>query len=172
MTNRPLIHAMDFFASTLAEKKQHEESCSPCRSTRSTFFKHMDCLGVGASSICAVHCFLMPFVLTGLSMIGVHFIQHDATHMVLASLVLFFCLMAIVPGYKRHGNKRVVATMFAGVSLVMFATFFAESMFGERGEFLIMTLGNVLVITAHLLNRKHTRLVSAVRVEQIAVNTI
>jgi uncharacterized membrane-anchored protein YitT (DUF2179 family) len=132
-----------------------------------TFFTNIDGLGVGASSLCAVHCFLMPFVITGLSMIGVHMIQHDTTHMVLAFFVLFFCLMAVIPGYKRHGNKRVVATMFCGVSLVMFATFLAESIFGEKGELPIMTMGNALVITAHLLNKKYIRLAALSSIKQI-----
>jgi len=87
--------------------------------------------------------------------------------MVLAFFVLLFCLMAVIPGYRRHHNKKVIATMFCGVTLVMFATFVAESAFGERGELTIMTLGNALVITAHLLNRKHMRLAGAASIKQI-----
>ena len=167
MIDRPSFHWPDFSAHIRDQETTDQQSCSGCTSIRVNLFKHMDALGVGASSLCAVHCFLMPFVIAGFSMIGFHFIQHDTTHMVLAFFVLFFCLMAVIPGYRRHGNKKVVATMFSGVLLVMFATFVAESMFGEKGEIPIMTMGNALVITAHLLNRKYIRLASSASIKQI-----
>jgi MerC mercury resistance protein len=156
----PSIHLSDFSAYVSDKETADREPC-PCTSMHTPFFKNMDSLGMGVSSLCAVHCFLMPFVIAGLSMVGLHFIQHDATHMVLAFFVLFFCLMAVIPGYRRHGNKMVVATMCSGLSLVMFGTFLAESIFGEPGEFPIMMLGNALVITAHVLNRKYISLADA-----------
>ncbi len=167
MSDHPTTHLPDFSARIHDKEITNEQACCSCPSVQETIFKNMDSLGVGASSLCAVHCFLMPFVIAGLSMIGVHFIQHDTTHMVLAFFVLFFCLMAVIPGYRRHGNKNVVATMFLGVSLVMFATFVAESLFGEGGELPIMTLGNALVITAHLLNRIHIKLAAAASIKQV-----
>ena len=153
-----------------SSKSQHEHTCSHSVNASARWLKHIDVLGVGASSLCAVHCFLMPFIITGLSMIGVrHLIQHDATHAMLAGFVIVCCFIAIIPGYRRHGNKMIVATMFVGISLVMFATFYAEAALGEAAEFPIITLGNVLVITAHLLNRKHMKLVS--RVPSVQVTT-
>lgn len=142
-------------------ENHHEHGCSHAPDWVAPLLKHIDFLGVGASSLCAVHCILMPFIITGLSMIGVrHLVQHDATHAMLAGFVIFCCFIAIIPGYRRHGNKIIVATMFVGISLVMFATFYAESVLGEAAEFPIISLGNVLVITAHLLNRKHMKLVA------------
>src|SRR5271170_4584187 len=165
MNENRSFHFRSFLARTDRKVVADMHPCTHCTSLPGALLKSVDCLGVGASSLCAVHCFLMPFIIAGLSMIGVHFIQHDTTHMVLAFFVLFFCLTAVIPGYKRHGNKKVVATMFAGVSLVMFATFVAESIFGEAGELPIMTLGNALVIAAHLLNRKHIKLATAVSIK-------
>jgi hypothetical protein len=76
------------------------------------------------------------------------------THYVLAVFVVAFCLFAIIPGYRRHRHSHVLAGMVLGVSLVLFATFVVDDMFGPYWEMPIITLGNFLVVAAHLRNRK------------------
>ena len=82
-------------------------------------------------------------------------VLHDeTTHYLLAFFVLAFCVGAIVPGYIKHGRAPVLALMMVGLSLVLFATFFAHPLLGESAEVPLITVGNLLVITSHLLNRK------------------
>jgi len=86
--------------------------------------------------------------------------HEDLTHYILAGFVVVFCLFAIVPGYKRHHQKEVLAGMLVGLGLVLFATFIAEPYLGELWEMPLITLGNLVVVVTHLRNRK---LVSAPR---------
>jgi hypothetical protein len=44
--------------------------------------------------------------------------------------------------------------MLLGVSLVLFATFAANRMLGGYWEMPIITIGNFIVVAAHLRNRK------------------
>lgn len=114
---------------------------------------NLDALGMFASALCLVHCLVLPFVFMLLPTLGSHFVHDDRTHYCLAFFVTAFCLTAVVPGYLRHSNKRVLISMAIGLSLVLFGTF-ATTITGERWELPLITVGNVLVVLAHFLNRR------------------
>jgi uncharacterized YccA/Bax inhibitor family protein len=114
-----------------------------------------DNLGILASAICVAHCLALPgfaFALPvfGASMTG----NEDVTHTVLALFVVAFCLFAIVPGYRQHRQPAVLVGMIAGLSLVLFATFAVEPLLGHAWEMPIITIGNFIVMSTHLRNRK------------------
>jgi hypothetical protein len=81
-------------------------------------------------------------------------LHDETTHYLLAFFVLTFCVSAIVPGFMKHGRLPVLALMMVGLSLVLFATFFAHPLLGESAEVPLITVGNLMVIASHLLNRK------------------
>jgi hypothetical protein len=112
-----------------------------------------DTLGIIASGLCLVHCLLLPLVVLALPALGSHVMHDDRTHYFLAFFVTIFCLTAVVPGYLRHSDKWVLTSMTAGLCLVLFATF-ASAMLGELWEIPLITAGNLLVVGAHLQNRK------------------
>ena len=114
----------------------------------------LDMLGVGASSLCAVHCILTPIIIGFLPAIGARFLSNQVAHQFLAFWVIFFCLTAIVPGYLRHKRVSILTLMIIGLSFVLFATYFAAGTVGESWEVPCITLGNFTLIAAHLRNRK------------------
>ena len=113
----------------------------------------MDIAGVFASTLCAVHCLLLPFVLVLLPVLAEHLMHYDFVHVGLAGFVLTFCLMAYVPGYLKHRDRRLVWIGVIGITLVFFATFIARY-WGEAAEGGIITLGNLFIIFGHLHNRR------------------
>ncbi len=113
----------------------------------------MDIAGVLASTLCTIHCVLMPIIMVLLPVIAKPLMQHDFVHVGLAGFVLTFCLMAYVPGYLKHHDKRLIWIGISGVSCVFFATFVARQ-WGEIVEASIITAGNTILIFGHLLNRK------------------
>jgi hypothetical protein len=113
-----------------------------------------DILGMGASSLCMLHCLLMPVVAGFLPLIGARFLDSPDTHRFLAGFVILFCVFAIVPGYFKHRSLKVLLPMLAGLSLVLFATFACEELLGECWELPLISVGNLLVITAHACNRR------------------
>lgn len=113
----------------------------------------VDIAGVFASTLCMVHCILLPLVLALLPVIAKPLMANDYLHVGLAGFVLSFCLMAYLPGYFKHKDKRLLYIGALGLSLVFFATFQAHEL-GEIGEIGILTVGNILIVFGHLLNRK------------------
>jgi uncharacterized membrane protein (UPF0136 family) len=114
----------------------------------------LDTLGIVASSICLVHCLAMPFLLLAIPTVTAKMVASDYTHFVLAGAVTAFCLLAIVPGYMRHNSKSVLALMIIGLTLVLTATFLLHLLGSEGLELPIISAGNVLVVFAHLRNRR------------------
>lgn len=113
-----------------------------------------DNLGIIASAVCVVHCVALPIVALALPTLASRMGNDHLTHYVLALFVVAFCLFAIIPGYRRHRHSHVLAGMVLGVGLVLFATFAADGMLGPYWEMPIITLGNIIVVSAHLRNRK------------------
>ena len=134
----------------------HTHRQSHTRSNRGTIWllPHADALGMAASVACMIHCLAMPVLLVVLPAWSSRFVHDDMTHYFLAAFVTAFCLMGILPGYLKHSRKSVLAMMVVGLSLVLFATFAAALLIGERFEAPIITIGNLLVVAAHYLNRK------------------
>lgn len=114
----------------------------------------VDALGIVASVICLVHCLVLPVVIVFAPALGAEGLHEDSTHYFLAAFVTMFCLLGIVPGYLRHSNRKVLLTMISGLSLVLFATFACHSLLGELWEIPLITVGNLLVVSAHISNRK------------------
>lgn len=113
-----------------------------------------DTLGVAASGLCLVHCVVFSFGALVLPALGAVLPHDDTTHFLLCGFVVAFCLLAVVPGYLHHLNKQVLGLMISGVTLVIFATFAADRTLGEGWEMPLITVGNLLVMTAHIRNRR------------------
>lgn len=113
----------------------------------------IDTMGIAASSVCMVHCALMPVVISLLPMVGAGWLEHDWTHKILAFLVLSLALSSVVPAYLRHRTNSVLFAMAAGLSLVLFATFACGHIIHECYEVPLISIGNILVVAAHLRNR-------------------
>lgn len=113
----------------------------------------MDIAGVFASTLCTIHCILLPIVVVLLPVFAKPIMEHDFVHVGLAGFVLVFCLMAYIPGYMAHHDKKLIWIGAAGITLVFFATFVARA-WGEVMEGIIITMGNTVIIFGHMLNRK------------------
>lgn len=112
----------------------------------------MDILGIVASGLCMVHCVALPLILLVVPTMASEVLSCDCTHAVLAGAVTLFCMMAIFPGFRVHGNRPVLLTMLAGLALVLVATFGCH-LLGEQFEMPVISVGNILVVFAHLRNR-------------------
>lgn len=127
---------------------------APSRRRWAPRWLNADSFGVLAAVVCTVHCLALPVMAMALPALVANDPAEDATHLILAGFVAAFCLFAIVPGYRKHRHKPVLVCMLVGLSLVLFATFVADPLLGEAYEMPLITLGNLIVVVAHLRNRK------------------
>jgi hypothetical protein len=134
--------------------RKHSHHTARSKSGAVWLLPHADTLGMIASLACLVHCVAMPLLLMAMPALAPNYIHNDYTHFFLAFFVASFCLLGILPGYLRHSRMNVLVLMVTGLSLVLFATFAASLVLGERFEMPIITAGNLLVVLAHYRNRR------------------
>jgi hypothetical protein len=111
---------------------------------------HRDLLGIGASTLCVMHCVLPSLVLLlgGSVSIGMIF-GDERVHQVLVTLVASVALWSLVPSLKRHGRIQPLMLALPGVGLLV-----AAVLLGHDYELLLSLIGSFLMIGAHTLNRR------------------
>jgi hypothetical protein len=113
----------------------------------------LDTMGMAASTICLVHCLLMPFVISMLPIWGWQILAGKGAHHALAAFVFAFALFAVVPGYIKHKHLSILISMITGLSLVVIATFACGANLPESLELPMITLGNLILVASHWQNR-------------------
>ena len=112
-----------------------------------------DAIGIGASTLCAIHCALLPFVLA-FSPTLAHFLPGDEViHRTLACLLAAVGLVAFRAGYKVHRRKIVIVFLTAGIAGVSAGAYAPFLLPSHRWEILVTLVGGGFLIVAHSLNR-------------------
>ena len=111
-----------------------------------------DRLGVWTSSLCVIHCILTP-VLISSSAVLAHFLPaEERVHRSLALLVALFGAIALLVGFRKHGRRRILILMSAGLGCIAAAAWFGDKLPSHAYEVAITMAGSGLMITAHRLN--------------------
>ena len=118
--------------------------------------KIIDNLGITISSVCAVHCVLLPaiFIIAPYSFLASH-----EFHEALIYFILPCAAIAFVLGCRKHGDLKVAVMGTLGVillasSLLFHEIFHAEEHSEELITVLITIAGSIMLILSHLRNRK------------------
>jgi hypothetical protein len=82
---------------------------------------------------------------------------HGWLHPVFAVLLVPTTILALVTGYRRHRNNRVVTFMTIGLLLVLIAAFPALHYPGVVFETILTMSGSVFLISGHFLNWRLSR---------------
>jgi hypothetical protein len=116
-----------------------------------------DSLGIATSALCVVHCVLTP-VLISLSAVAAHLLPaEEKTHRAFAVLVTLLGAIALVRGFRKHGRRRILALMAAGLTLILTGACFGEQLPSHLAEVLVTLAGSALMITAHRMNHTFCR---------------
>jgi hypothetical protein len=108
-----------------------------------------DVVGIGASSLCVLHCLATPLLVVFLPVLET---VEKQTHAVFAMAILGIGLLAFWPGYLRHGFRWIVAVGIVGFSLISLGVIAPEGLLSERAEVATTVLGGAILVTAHLRN--------------------
>ena len=109
-----------------------------------------DRVGIGLSGICAIHCLLVPVIVSLIPLWPAFEELHGYTH-------LFFFL-AITPTVilslrRKHESLSITLYLILGVVIIFMAWFFNETL-GEYGEAGVTLIGSLMLIRGHWLNYK------------------
>lgn len=108
----------------------------------------LDKIGITATSLCALHCILLPVLLPALPLFGVSFLADHVWEHVLLVITAILGSFALFSGYKRYHRRLYPLTMlFVGI-----AVYWQKHDFAPETQPFIIFIGASLIITAHILN--------------------
>ncbi|HEY9260159.1 MerC domain-containing protein [Chitinophaga sp.] len=115
----------------------------------------LDTIGIGASLACAVHCAVLPLLITLLPLLGSHILENEKLEYGLLSFSFLIGCLSLGRGYFRH-HRRIVPLMIftAGFALLLGGHF---GIAGGYWEPVVIFIGAGGVTGAHILNLQRCR---------------
>ena len=111
-----------------------------------------DALGIAASVACAIHCALLPLVLTSLPILGINIINNYLFEFLMILLSLVVGIYSLRHGFKKHHHRKLPTVIFAaGILLLLLKQVFHA----QQLWFLVPAM--ILVVTAHYINYRDCR---------------
>ena len=112
-----------------------------------------DALGIGASLACAIHCALLPLILTSLPLFGMNIINNPAFETGMILLALGIGSYSLYHGYRKHHHRWLpLIVFFAGFVFLMLKQFFV--LYETR----LLIPAVALIVSAHFLNFRFCRI--------------
>ena len=114
----------------------------------------VDGIAISLSFLCALHCLFVPsFIILAPSFLSISF-NNEFIHYLILVLAVPISVFALSIGYKNHKNPSIFVIGFLGLSILLFALFYGNALFGEPGEKGMTLLGSIIVVSAHFRNLK------------------
>ena len=113
---------------------------------------HLDFVGFSASMLCAIHCALLPFLLSMAPLAGLQFLDNPWIEYSIILISFLIASNALVRGYRLH-HRRIVALAIAVVGFIMIGLGHALGI--EQLEILLTSIGGVSIAIAHLINWRY-----------------
>ena len=111
-----------------------------------------DAFGIAASVACAIHCAVLPLLLSSLPLFGINIIENQGFELLMIALAFVVGVYSLYHGRKKHHHSYYPMVLFAaGISLL-----FIKSMLHSHSLMLLLPAVSLVVI-AHYLNYKLCR---------------
>ena len=111
-----------------------------------------DAFGIAASVACAIHCAVLPLILSSLPLFGINIIENHGFEFIMIALAFIVGVYSLYHGRKKHHHSFYPMLLFAaGISLL-----FIKSMLHSHSLMLLLPAVSLVVI-AHYLNFKLCR---------------
>ncbi len=116
----------------------------------------LDKAGATAAFVCAVHCAVMPFIITVLPLLGLGFLSSEPVEWGLLACSAVLGTLSLCVGFREHKSRRVFGVLGLALALLVAGRMLHEHHIGEHlGGWgpVFMVLGGLTMMGAHLLNR-------------------
>lgn len=115
-----------------------------------------DALGIAASVACAIHCAILPLILSSLPLFGINIINNTSFEFLMIGIAFLIGVYSLWHGYKKHHHKLYPVVLFAaGISMLFLKQFFHQHFL------LFLVPAVVLIVSSHWLNYRAIRRTSA-----------
>ncbi len=111
-----------------------------------------DALGIAASVACAIHCAVLPLVLTSLPLFGMNIIGNSGFEYFMIILALAIGSYSLWHGYRKHHHRALPLFLFlAGITLL-----FLKQLW-HNFQLWLLVPAIVSIISAHFYNYRFCR---------------
>lgn len=108
----------------------------------------LDKMGIWASSLCALHCLLLPILIPVLPFVGASFFAENWFERSILTLSMIIGFWALLSGFYRYHRQ-----LYPLYSLVLGGLiYWNKDMFGHDYEPFTIAVGALLIVAAHVLN--------------------
>jgi hypothetical protein len=115
-----------------------------------------DRLGFSASTLCAIHCAAMPFVVSVLPALGLGFLGGGAFELAMIAVSIIIASFSLGSSYRVHGKLNALMVMTSGGMLLVF-NFFGHESHSALVETLhpyIAAFAGLMIASAHWINMR------------------
>ena len=114
----------------------------------------LDGLAVALSTLCLVHCLVLPFIVIGVPLLA----QFAESHLHYQMLLLVVPLSGVAfgIGFRRHRNARIVGAGILGLALLIIGATVAHSALGLLADRAFTIAGSLVLATAHWKNSRRS----------------
>ena len=113
----------------------------------------LDRAGATASFLCAIHCALMPLVVTLLPLLGLSFLASEPVEWGLLAASATLGSSSLCLGFRKHRKRRVFMVLAIALAILVAGRVFHEHRVGLWGP-ILMVIGGLTMMSAHLLNHR------------------
>lgn len=112
-----------------------------------------DALGVATSLACAIHCAVLPLILTSLPIFGINIIENQSFEYLMIFLAFAIGSYSLWHGFKKHHHSFLPLLIFAfGIILLL------AKQIWHKYQLWLLPFAVLLIILAHLLNYRSCRI--------------
>lgn len=113
-----------------------------------------DGLAIGASTLCLVHCLVLPALILLLPALATILAVPEEFHLWALALAVPTSLFALASGHRRHGRRQPALAALPGLLLLALGALAAPD---EATETWLTVAGSILLATGHAINWRATR---------------
>jgi hypothetical protein len=106
-----------------------------------------DGLGIATSIACAIHCAILPLILSSLPLFGINIIHNVYFEWGMIMLAFVIGTYSLYHGYVKHHQRLLPVILFAAG-----CSFLAAKQAFHDHEFILLVPAVILIISAHYMN--------------------
>jgi hypothetical protein len=126
---------------------------SDSQPVRSQFRSAIEMLGLIAPILCLFDCIVLPILPAFLPLVGIPRIIHGVSDQLLTLIVLTLCCPALLPGFFKHRNPRILIMFGTAAGLMLFINMISAGL-DQLLHISLTLLASGLLIKANLDNRR------------------
>lgn len=110
----------------------------------------LDRIGITATSLCALHCILLPVIIPALPLLGIGFLADHAWEHIFLIVTAILGTIAMLSGFRKY-HKKLYPFYLLILGVVVY---WQKHDFSEELQPFFIIIGATLIVAAHLINLK------------------